>query len=161
MPDRETKLKDAIHTLKAAIAAVAEEYDYIPIDCPPTLNLLTLNEPCAADSVLIPMQCEYYALEGLSDLVGTLRKMQQHLNPTLEIEGLLRTMYDPRMTLSQQVAAQLEQHISATSFCSRPSFRATCARRSAIARAAGAAARQGEQGRAGVHAARGGAGGEA
>ncbi len=110
MPDRETKLKDAIHTLKAAIAAVAEEYDYILIDCPPTLNLLTLNALCAADSVLIPMQCEYYALEGLSDLVQTLRKMQQHLNPTLEIEGLLRTMYDPRMTLSQQVAAQLEQH---------------------------------------------------
>ena len=110
MPDRETKLKDAIHTLKAAIAAVAEEYDYILIDCPPTLNLLTLNALCAADSVLIPMQCEYYALEGLSDLVGTLRKMQQHLNPTLEIEGLLRTMYDARMSLSQQVAAQLEQH---------------------------------------------------
>ena len=110
MPDRETKLKDAIHTLKAAIAAVADQYDYILIDCPPTLNLLTLNALCAADSVLIPMQCEYYALEGLSDLVQTLRKMQQHLNPTLEIEGLLRTMYDPRMTLSQQVAAQLEQH---------------------------------------------------
>ena len=110
MPDRETKLKDAIHTLKAAIAAVAEEYDYIIIDCPPTLNLLTLNALCAADSVLIPMQCEYYALEGLSDLVQTLRKMQQHLNPTLEIEGLLRTMYDPRISLSQQVAAQLEQH---------------------------------------------------
>ena len=110
MPDRETKLKDAIHTLKAAIAAVAEEYDYIIIDCPPTLNLLTLNALCAADSVLIPMQCEYYALEGLSDLVQTLRKMQQHLNTTLEIEGLLRTMYDPRISLSQQVAAQLEQH---------------------------------------------------
>ena len=110
MPDRETKLKDAIHTLKAAISAVAEEYDYILIDCPPTLNLLTLNALCAADSVLIPMQCEYYALEGLSDLVQTLRKMQQHLNPALEIEGLLRTMYDPRVTLSQQVAAQLEQH---------------------------------------------------
>lgn len=110
LPDRETKLKAAIHTLKAAIAAVAEEYDYILIDCPPTLNLLTLNALCAADSVLIPMQCEYYALEGLSDLVQTLRRMQQHLNPELEIEGLLRTMYDPRMTLSQQVAAQLERH---------------------------------------------------
>jgi len=116
MPDRETKLKDAIHTLKAAIAAVAEEYDYILIDCPPTLNLLTLNALCAADSVLIPMQCEYYALEGLSDLVGTLRKMQQHLNPTLEIEGLLRTMYDARMSLSQQVAAQLEQHFGSKLF---------------------------------------------
>ena len=73
MPDREIKLKDAIHTLKAAISAVADQYDYILIDCPPTLNLLTLNALCAADSVLIPMQCEYYALEGLSDLVGTLR----------------------------------------------------------------------------------------
>ncbi len=110
LPDRETRLKEAIHTLKAAIAAVAEEYDYILIDCPPTLNLLTLNALCAADSVLIPMQCEYYALEGLSDLVQTLRRMQQHLNPELEIEGLLRTMYDPRMTLSLQVAAQLERH---------------------------------------------------
>jgi chromosome partitioning protein len=110
MPDRETKLKDAIHTLKAAIEAVADQYDYILIDCPPTLNLLTLNALCAADSVLIPMQCEYYALEGLSDLVQTLRKLQQHLNPDLHIEGLLRTMYDNRMSLSQQVAAQLEQH---------------------------------------------------
>ena len=110
LPDREVRLKDAIHKLKAAIQAVAEEYDYILIDCPPTLNLLTLNALCAADSVLIPMQCEYYALEGLSDLVQTLRRMQQHLNPDLSIEGLLRTMYDPRMTLSQQVAAQLEQH---------------------------------------------------
>jgi chromosome partitioning protein len=116
MPDRETKLKDAIHTLKAAIAAVADQYDYILIDCPPTLNLLTLNALCAADSVLIPMQCEYYALEGLSDLVQTLRKMQQHLNPSLEIEGLLRTMYDPRISLSQQVAAQLEQHFGSKLF---------------------------------------------
>ena len=116
MPDRETKLKDAIHTLKAAIAAVADQYDYILIDCPPTLNLLTLNALCAADSVLIPMQCEYYALEGLSDLVQTLRKMQQHLNPTLEIEGLLRTMYDPRISLCQQVAAQLEEHFGSKLF---------------------------------------------
>ncbi len=110
MPDREVKLKEAIHTLKAAIEAVADQYDYIFIDCPPTLNLLTLNALCAADSVLIPMQCEYYALEGLSDLVGTLRRLQQQLNPELVIEGLLRTMYDNRMSLSQQVAAQLEQH---------------------------------------------------
>ncbi|MCS6996846.1 MAG: AAA family ATPase [Casimicrobiaceae bacterium] len=110
LPDRETKLKEAIRTLRAAIAEVAEAYDYILIDCPPTLNLLTLNALCAADSVLIPMQCEYYALEGLSDLVQTLRRMQGFLNPNLQIEGLLRTMYDPRMTLSQQVAAQLERH---------------------------------------------------
>ncbi len=110
MQDRETRLKEAIHTLKAAIAAVAEEYDYILIDCPPTLNLLTLNALCAADSVLIPMQCEYYALEGLSDLVQTLRKMQQHLNPNLQIEGLLRTMFDTRSSLSHQVAEQLQTH---------------------------------------------------
>ena len=88
MPDRETKLKDAIHTLKAAIAAVAEEYDYILIDCPPTLDLLTLNALCAADGVLIPMQCEYYALGRALPIVGTLRKMRQHISiPRLEIEG--------------------------------------------------------------------------
>ncbi|MCC6380173.1 MAG: ParA family protein, partial [Burkholderiales bacterium] len=79
-------------------------------DCPPSLSLLTLNGLCAADSVLIPMQCEYYALEGLSDLVQTVRKVRAHLNPALEIEGLLRTMYDPRNTLAQNVAAELEKH---------------------------------------------------
>ena len=110
MPDRETKLKDAIHTLKAAIAAVAEEYDYILIDCPPTLNLLTLNALCAADSVLIPMQCEYYALEGLSDLVNSIKKVHANLNRDLSIIGLLRVMFDPRVTLQQQVSAQLEAH---------------------------------------------------
>jgi chromosome partitioning protein len=96
--------------LKAALAAVAADYDYILIDCPPALNLLTVNGLTAAQAVMIPMQCEYYALEGLSDLVGTIKRVRAHLNPQLEIEGLLRTMYDPRNTLAQQVSAQLLQH---------------------------------------------------
>ncbi|MGO8755879.1 MAG: ParA family protein [Gallionellaceae bacterium] len=103
LPQRETRLKHALQ-------AVAEEYDYILIDCPPALNLLTLNGLCAARSVMIPMQCEYYALEGLSDLVNTIRKVRANLNPELEIEGLLRTMFDPRNTLAQQVSNQLQQH---------------------------------------------------
>jgi chromosome partitioning protein len=96
--------------LLAAISAMAEEYDYVLIDCPPALNLLTVNGLCAAHAVLIPMQCEYYALEGLSDLVETIKKVRMHLNPNLRIEGLLRTMYDPRNSLSQQVSAQLQRH---------------------------------------------------
>jgi chromosome partitioning protein len=96
--------------LKRALEAVQQDYDYILIDCPPALNLLTLNGLCAARSVMIPMQCEYYALEGLSDLVNTIRKVRTHLNPELEIEGLLRTMFDPRNTLAQQVSDQLQQH---------------------------------------------------
>lgn len=103
LESRETRLKNEI-------AAMSEEYDYILIDCPPALNLLTLNGLCAAHSVMIPMQCEYYALEGLSDLVNTIRKVRAHLNPQLEIEGLLRTMFDPRNSLAQQVSAQLQQH---------------------------------------------------
>ena len=100
---RETRLKNALQTVSA-------EYDYILIDCPPALNLLTLNGLCAARSVMIPMQCEYYALEGLSDLVNTIRKVRVNLNQDLEIEGLLRTMFDPRNTLAQQVSEQLQQH---------------------------------------------------
>ncbi len=100
---RETRLKDAL-------AAVSDEYDFILIDCPPSLSLLTVNALTAAQRVLIPMQCEYYALEGLSDLVGTIKRVRAHLNPQLEIAGLLRTMYDPRNTLSQQVSEQLEAH---------------------------------------------------
>jgi chromosome partitioning protein len=100
---RETRLKDAL-------AALSADYDFILIDCPPALNLLTVNALTAANAVLIPMQCEYYALEGLSDLVQTIKKVRTHLNPQLEIEGLLRTMYDPRNTLAQQVSAQLQQH---------------------------------------------------
>jgi chromosome partitioning protein len=96
--------------LKKALEVVYDDYDYVLIDCPPSLNLLTLNGLCAAQSVMIPMQCEYYALEGLSDLVNTIRKVRAHLNPELEIEGLLRTMFDPRNTLAQQVSDQLQQH---------------------------------------------------
>ena len=103
LPSRETRLRDALRT--AVI-----EYDYILIDCPPALNLLTLNGLCAARTVMIPMQCEYYALEGLSDLVNTIRKVRASLNPELEIEGLLRTMFDPRNTLAQQVSEQLQKH---------------------------------------------------
>ncbi len=99
--------------LKAALAEVESEYDYILVDCPPALNLLTVNGLTAAHAVMIPMQCEYYALEGLSDLVQTIKKVRAHLNPTLEIEGLLRTMYDARNTLSQQVSDQLQKHFGA------------------------------------------------
>ncbi len=114
LPEREMRLKDALaealQQMRAAIDEVSGEYDFILLDCPPSLSLLTLNGLCAADSVLIPMQCEYYALEGLSDLVQTIRKVRAHLNPRLEIEGLLRTMYDPRNTLALHVAAELEKH---------------------------------------------------
>ena len=114
LPERETRLKDALAEalaqMKNAIHEIAGEYDFVVLDCPPSLSLLTLNGLCAADSVLIPMQCEYYALEGLSDLVQTVKKVRAHLNPRLEIEGLLRTMYDPRNTLAQNVAAELERH---------------------------------------------------
>jgi len=96
--------------LKSALERVAAQYDYILIDCPPSLNLLTLNGLVAADAVMIPMQCEYYALEGLSDLINTIKKVRVQLNPGIEIEGLLRTMFDPRNTLALQVSSQLEQH---------------------------------------------------
>jgi chromosome partitioning protein len=114
LPERETRLKDALavalRQMREALDAIAADYDFVLLDCPPSLSLLTLNGLCAADSVLIPMQCEYYALEGLSDLVQTVKKVRAHLNPRLEIEGLLRTMYDPRNTLAQNVAAELERH---------------------------------------------------
>jgi chromosome partitioning protein len=96
--------------LKAELLRVSDEYDFILIDCAPTLNLLTVNALAAAHAVLIPMQCEYYALEGLTDLVATIKKVKQRLNPGIEIEGLLRVMYDPRSTLAQQVAAELKSH---------------------------------------------------
>src|SRR5574341_143779 len=96
--------------LKAALASVERDYDFVFIDCPPSLSLLTLNGLVAAQSVLIPMQCEYYALEGLSDLVGTIKRVRANLNPTLEIAGLVRTMYDARNTLAQQVSDQLQAH---------------------------------------------------
>jgi chromosome partitioning protein len=103
LDNREKRLKDAL-------AEVNAEYDFVLIDCPPALSMLTLNGLCAAHGVIIPMQCEYYALEGLSDLVNTIKKVHAKLNTDLKIIGLLRVMFDPRMTLSQQVSAQLVQH---------------------------------------------------
>ena len=96
--------------LRQALAEVRDDYDYILIDCPPSLNMLTLNAMVAADSVMIPMQCEYYALEGLSALMNTIEEIRGSVNPNLEIEGLLRTMYDPRNNLSTDVSGQLIMH---------------------------------------------------
>lgn len=96
--------------LKKALANLEQQYDYILLDCPPALNLVTVNALTAATSVMIPMQCEYYALEGLSDLVNTIKKVRANLNATLEIEGLLRTMFDNRNMLANQVSAQLVSH---------------------------------------------------
>lgn len=110
---RETRLKVAIAKLPAVKSAGADDvaaYDYVLLDCPPALNLVTVNALTAASSVMIPMQCEYYALEGLSDLVNTIKKVRAHLNPTLEIEGLLRTLFDNRNMLANQVSAQLISH---------------------------------------------------
>ncbi|MCI0401785.1 MAG: AAA family ATPase [Gammaproteobacteria bacterium] len=96
--------------LRNAISSIREHYDYILIDCPPALNMLTVNALVAADAVIIPMQCEYYALEGLSALLDTINKIRKILNPSLRVEGLLRTMFDPRNNLSNQVSAQLVEH---------------------------------------------------
>ena len=96
--------------LDAALAAVADDYDFALIDCPPSLSLLTLNGLCSAHGVIVPMQCEYFALEGLSDLVNTIKQVHANLNPKLQIIGLLRVMFDPRITLQQQVSEQLKAH---------------------------------------------------
>ncbi len=96
--------------LRRALEPLRERYDYIFIDCPPSLELLTLNGLCAADSILVPVQCEYYALEGLSDLMGTLRAVKARLNPGLSIFGVLLTMYDGRTNFSQQVAQEVRRH---------------------------------------------------
>ncbi|MCK7547952.1 ParA family protein [Marinobacter koreensis] len=98
------------HRLRLALNKVRDNYDYILIDCPPSLNLLTVNALSAADSVLIPMQCEYYALEGLAALMNTVEQIQETVNPDLQIEGLLRTMYDPRNSLTLDVSAQLAEY---------------------------------------------------
>jgi chromosome partitioning protein len=103
LPHRERRLKQAL-------AAVADDYDFALIDCPPSLSLLTLNGLCAAHGVIVPMQCEYFALEGLSDLVNTIKQVHANLNPELEIIGLLRVMFDPRAVLQQQVSEQLKTH---------------------------------------------------
>ncbi len=102
--------------LKHALAGVQGGYHYVLIDCPPALNLLTVNALAAAHAVLIPMQCEYFALEGLTDLVNTIKKVKAGLNPGIEIEGLLRVMFDPRNSLAQQVSDQLKGHFGAKVF---------------------------------------------
>jgi chromosome partitioning protein len=104
----EVKMKES--RLRNALAPIRENYDYILIDCPPALSMLTVNALVASDGVIIPMQCEYYALEGLSDLVNSIQRIAKLLNPELRIEGLLRTMYDPRMSLTNDVSAQLKEH---------------------------------------------------
>jgi len=106
---RETRLREAL-------AAVRETFDLVLIDCPPALNMLTLNALVAADSVIVPMQCEYYALEGLSALSGTIEQVRDAVNPGLHIEGILRTMFDPRANLSNEVSAQLLQHFGEVVF---------------------------------------------
>jgi chromosome partitioning protein len=104
MLSRETRLRDSL-------APIAEEYNYIIVDCPPSLGLLTINTLTAADSVIIPMQCEYYALEGLSQLINTITLVRQHLNPALQVEGVLLTMYDGRLNLSKQVSQEVRAHL--------------------------------------------------
>lgn len=96
--------------LREALAPVQTEYDFVLSDCPPSLNLLTVNGLCAAHGVIVPMQCEYFALEGLSDLVNSVRRVRANLNPELQLIGLLRVMFDPRITLQQQVSDQLKAH---------------------------------------------------
>ena len=103
MPNRERQLRNAL-------AEIHDKYDYVLIDCPPSLNMLTLNALVAANSVMIPMQCEYYALEGLSALMETVESIRSTVNPELQIEGLLRTMYDPRNNLANDVSGQLLLH---------------------------------------------------
>lgn len=103
MENRETRLRDLVTSIR-------DQYDFIVIDCPPSLNMLTINALVAAQGVIIPMQCEYYALEGLSALVETIQAISSSLNPTLEIEGILRTMYDPRSRLTVEVSSQLFTH---------------------------------------------------
>jgi chromosome partitioning protein len=96
--------------LKMSLAAVAQDYDFVLIDCPPSLSMLTLNGLCSAHGVIVPMQCEYFALEGLTDLVNTIKQVHANLNKDLQIIGLLRVMFDPRITLQLQVSDQLKAH---------------------------------------------------
>lgn len=103
MVSRETRLKEAIDSVR-------DEYDFVFIDCPPSLGLITLNAFTASDSVLVPIQCEYYALEGLGQLINTIKLVQKHLNKDLEIEGVVLTMFDARTNLSSQVALEVEKY---------------------------------------------------
>lgn len=112
-------LENREFVLKKALEPIRDSYDYIIIDCPPALELLTLNTFCAADTVFVPVQCEYYALEGLTDLIGTIKLTNQRLNPRLEIEGLALTMYDSRTKLSDEVAQELEKHFAGKVYATR------------------------------------------
>jgi len=103
--------------LKRALAPVRDNYDYIFIDCPPSLGLITVNALTAADKVMVPIQCEYYALEGLSQLMNTIKLVKQHLNPTLEIEGVVLTMFDGRTNLSLQVADEVKKYFRDKVYC--------------------------------------------
>ena len=103
LPNKERRLLDALKPVRG-------NYDYILIDCPPALSMLTINALVAADAVIIPMQCEYFALEGLTDLIGSIERIAAQLNPQLQIEGILRTMYDPRLSLTNDVSQQLKDH---------------------------------------------------
>ena len=113
MTEAEIKLRDVAagdFALKSALSEIADQFDYILLDCPPALSKLTVNALVAADGVLIPMQCEYYALEGLTALMDTIGKIKRVINPRLEVEGLLRTMFDPRNNLANDVSNQLTEH---------------------------------------------------
>ena len=104
------QLEHKEHRLKHALDSIKDRYDYIIIDCPPSLSMLTINGLSAANGVIVPMQCEYYALEGLSDLMTTINRIKEVANPNLQIHGILRTMYDPRNSLTKDVSAQLSEH---------------------------------------------------
>lgn len=104
------KVRGKESRLRHALIRVKENYDFIIIDCPPSLSMLTINSLVSCDGVIVPMQCEYFALEGLSALMDTIKKISQFLNPKLQVEGILRTMYDPRNSLTNEVTAQLRQH---------------------------------------------------
>ena len=113
MSGASVELVDAVdreYVLKKSLAEIRDRYDYIFVDCPPSLELLTIDALAAADSVIIPMQCEYYALEGIADLVTTVKMCNRKLNPALEVEGIVLTMYDPRTNLTQQVAWELKKY---------------------------------------------------
>jgi chromosome partitioning protein len=104
------EVKNKESRLRHALINVKDNYDFIIIDCPPSLSMLTINSLVSCDGVIVPMQCEYFALEGLSDLIGTISKISQRFNPKLKLEGIVRTMFDPRNTLSNEVTAQLTKH---------------------------------------------------
>ncbi len=115
----EIELVDAEHReryLKTALESIRNEYDFVIIDCPPSLGLLTINALCAADAVVVPLQCEYYALEGLSRLLDTVAIIRQEINPALEIDGILLTMYDKRTSLSDQVAKEVRENFDGRVF---------------------------------------------